>query len=108
MGQITVSVNNRSYVVACEDGQEQHIDSLANYIDRQTREMVRSVGQIGEGRILFLSALVIADELSSVLKEMEKLKARLHDLETSNESLNVSLDSITDRLEILTQKLESS
>ena len=108
MGQITVCVNNRNYVVACEDGQEDHVQSLANYLHRQAQEMSQTVGQVGEGRLLLLSALVVADELSGVLKDMDALKARLAKAEATETKVEETLACLTERVKQLTTQLERS
>ena len=72
MGQVSVPVNGRSYAITCEDGQETRIRRLAQYVDAKVAEFVGSVGQAGEGRLLLLAALVIADELSDANDALER------------------------------------
>jgi cell division protein ZapA len=64
MAQIAVTINGRSYPVACNDGEEQRIAELARYVDSKVRTFARDLGQIGEARLLLLAALVVADELA--------------------------------------------
>jgi len=64
MAQITVSINGRGYPVACSDGEEQRITELARYIDAKVKGFAQELGQIGEARLLVLTALVLADELA--------------------------------------------
>ena len=64
MAQIAVTINGRSYPVACNDGEEQRIADLARYVDGKVRLFARDLGQIGEARLLLLAALVLADELA--------------------------------------------
>src|SRR3984893_932882 len=72
MGQVSVPVNGRSYAITCEDGQETRIRRLAQYVDAKVTEFVGRVGQAGEGRLLLLAALVIADELSDANDALER------------------------------------
>ena len=76
MGQVSVPVNGRSYAITCEDGQETRIRRLAQYVDAKVAEFVGSVGQVGEGRLLLLAALVIADELSDANDALERERKR--------------------------------
>ena len=76
MGQVSVPVNGRSYAITCEDGQESRIRRLAQYVDAKVAEFVGSVGQAGEGRLLLLAALVIADELSDANDALERERKR--------------------------------
>ena len=64
MAQITVSINGRGYPVACSDGEEQRITELARYVDAKVKDFAQQLGQIGDARLLVLTALVLADELA--------------------------------------------
>lgn len=75
MAQVSVRINGRQYQVACEDGQEEHLDKLAAYIDQRVAELVRDVGQVGDARLLVMSALLIADELADAYDELNELRA---------------------------------
>ncbi len=85
MAQVSVTVNNRDYTVACEDGEEKHLNDLARYLDKHVQELAQSVGQVGETRLFLLAGLLVADELSEMLAkvdelsdEIERLKAGRH------------------------------
>lgn len=75
MAQVAVTINNRSYRIACDDGQEEHLQHLAQFVDKKVAELVASVGQIGDTRLLVMASLLVADELSDSYAEIEKLKA---------------------------------
>ncbi|HUC62484.1 MAG TPA: cell division protein ZapA, partial [Alphaproteobacteria bacterium] len=47
MAQVTVTINNRGYQIACDDGQEQHLVKLAGYVDKRVGELTAAMGQIG-------------------------------------------------------------
>jgi cell division protein ZapA len=72
MSEVSVSVNGRSFKIACEDGQEARIRRLAQYVGAKVGEFVANVGQVGEARLLLLAALVIADELSDANDALER------------------------------------
>ena len=46
MAQVTVSINDRKYTVACDDGQEAHLTRLGGYIDRRVSELVAAVRRV--------------------------------------------------------------
>ena len=62
MPLVNVMVNNRAYTIACDDGEEEHLRALAATVDAKTREVLSSVGQVGDTRLLLMAALLIADE----------------------------------------------
>jgi cell division protein ZapA len=62
MPLVNVMVNGRAYTIACDDGEEEHLRELAIHVDDKVRELLGSVGQVGESRLLLMAALLIADE----------------------------------------------
>jgi cell division protein ZapA len=74
MGQVNVTVNQRSYTVACGDGEEQHLTELAQYLDKRVGELTEAVGQVGDARLLLMAGLLICDDLSDALEKSKKLK----------------------------------
>jgi cell division protein ZapA len=62
MPLVNVMVNNRAYTIACDEGEEAHLKELAAHVDEKAREVLSSVGQVGDARMLLMAALLIADE----------------------------------------------
>ena len=62
MPLVNVMVNNRAYTIACDEGEEEHLKELAAHVDVKAREVLASVGQVGDTRMLLMAALLIADE----------------------------------------------
>ena len=49
---VEITVNNQIYKISCEQGQEEHIQNLAKFINNELNQLVSSVGQIGEARFI--------------------------------------------------------
>ncbi|HVP83363.1 MAG TPA: cell division protein ZapA [Rhizomicrobium sp.] len=62
MPLVNVMVNSRAYTIACDTGEEDHLKQLAAYVDGKVRELMESVGQVGDTRLLLMAALLLADE----------------------------------------------
>ena len=67
MAEITLTINNRNYDIACDDGHEDHLRRLGAYVDRRVNDLAAAVGQIGEPRLLVMASLLIADELHEAM-----------------------------------------
>ena len=80
MAQINVTVNGREYTVACDDGEEAHLEDLARYLDKHVQSLGASVGQVGDTRLLLLAGLTVADELSEMLAKIDELSSELERL----------------------------
>jgi cell division protein ZapA len=63
MGQVTVTLNGRSYRLYCGDGEEERLIALADHVRSKLNGVVQQFGQAGEDRLLLMAALLIADEL---------------------------------------------
>jgi cell division protein ZapA len=74
MSNVAVTINGRTYELTCNDGQEQHLRDLAGEIGRRVDELVRTVGQAGEARLLLMVGLLLADELGDANAETERLQ----------------------------------
>ncbi len=110
MGQVTVAVNDRTYTVGCDDGEEAHVEYLAEYVDKRVRELVSSVGQVGEPRLLLLAALLIADDLSGAYDKLESINdtggSGAAAAETGGNGAVV--DALARRLEAVADQLENA
>ncbi len=75
MPEISLNINERNYQVTCDEGQEEHLRKLASHLDERIEGLVGTVGQVGEGRLLVMASLMVADELFEAYKENHALKA---------------------------------
>ncbi len=110
MAQITVSINDRKYDIACDDGQEAHLKRLSEYVDKRVGELVAAVGQVGESRLLVMASLLLADELSDAYDENENLKkenANPVKINRLEEELGGFLERLAGRLEAVAEGLEA-
>lgn len=109
MSQITVTVNNRSYAITCEPGQEKHVQGLAAELDRRVGAMAREVGQVGEARLLLLAALTVLDELSDTRSRAGEPSARegLQRLDKLEQEAARAIESLAQRVEAVAARLEA-
>jgi cell division protein ZapA len=63
MAQINVSVGGHTYALACRDGEEERLKSLAGHINAKTETLRGALGQVSEPRMLLMAALLVTDEL---------------------------------------------
>lgn len=81
MAQVNIRINGRTYEVNCEDGQEQHVQRLANALANTVGELVKQVGQVGDARLLVMAGLVMADEMAEQKAELAAARTRIEALE---------------------------
>lgn len=110
MATVEVQINGRQYPLNCEPGQEGRLRGLAAYIDRRIGELSSAHGNIGDTRLLLLTSLLIADELSDAFDEIKRLRNALNGQQgpndpASDEAAAAALDQATTRLDALAGRL---
>jgi cell division protein ZapA len=86
MAEVTVDVGGRSYRMGCGEGEEAHLESLAAVIDAEAQALQQQFGQMAEGRLLMMTALMVADRLSEVEKKTRQVERKLAEAEKLAES----------------------
>ena len=108
MPEISLNINERSYQVTCDDGQEEHLRRLAGHLDERIQGLVGAVGQVGEGRLLVMASLMVADELFEAYKENHALKAANGGAEEEGEgegAAAAALETCAQRIETIAARL---
>ena len=87
MANINIKFNNKDYLLSCEDGQEENLKELANYLDSKYDELKKNLGNIGESKLLLITAIKMVDEyfdlnkkVNSKKNEFEKLSIKFKEL----------------------------
>jgi cell division protein ZapA (FtsZ GTPase activity inhibitor) len=70
MAVVNVMVNTRAYTIACDDGEEDHLRELAGHVDSRVKELLSSVGQVGDSRLLLMAALLITDDMFEAQRKL--------------------------------------
>lgn len=103
MANIDIEIAGRRYNVACADGEEAHLHSVAALVDRRARDAGQALGSLSEARHLLYAALLLADDLKearggTVMAEPEP------DPEVAEvlEGLATRVEALADRLEAQT------
>ena len=113
MGQVSITVNGRDYQIACDDGEEEHLSYLAKYIKHHVDDLVQSIGQVGEARLILMAALIMADELSEAYTELDEARARLDGKGASagaerEATAAADIEGLAERLEGIAARVENS
>jgi cell division protein ZapA len=83
MAQVSVQIDGKTYRMACEDGQEPHLERLAADLDRRITGLRQSVGEIGDMRLTIMGALTVADEVQDLRGRLAAAEARIASLEAA-------------------------
>lgn len=75
MGQVSVTLNNRTYRLACNDGEEERLATLVSDVKARVEALTREFGQTADERILLMAAVLLADELMDLREAHEAVLA---------------------------------
>jgi cell division protein ZapA len=110
LAQVGVAINGRTYQIACDDGQEEHLKQLAAYVDKRVAELIAAVGQVGDMRLLVMTSLILADELSEMADDPDRPRAgqdgKPAETRANDAVLATSLDTLAQKLESIAERLE--
>ena len=102
MANIEIEVAGRRYTVACRDGEEAHLASVAALVDKRARDAGEALGSLGENRQLLFAALLLADDI----KELKSGNAPPEEPEP-DPKLTQAAEALADRLEALADRIEA-
>jgi cell division protein ZapA len=105
MSQVSVNIDGRKYRLACNEGEEAQLESLAGMIDDKIGEMRASFGEIGDQRLVIMAALSIADSLTEARDQAAAERKRSDETERRAQALASRLDELGSRLESLAARL---
>ncbi len=80
MTQVTVTIAGHTYRMACNEGEEAHLQRLAQSVDEKIERLKETFGEIGDQRITIMAAITVADELSEAKNQIARLEAELMNL----------------------------
>ncbi len=106
MPQVEVTINGRRYQIACEEGQEDHLSGLAGYLDDRVRELVAAIGQVGDARLLVMSNLLVADELSEAYSILSKAGLQPRREGSPAARMDARDAGLAERIESLAERIE--
>jgi cell division protein ZapA len=108
MAQVDVAINGKSYRIACDDGQEDHLLQLAAFVDQRIQELVASVGQVGDARLLVMASLLISDELSETFSNLNSVddNGAVDAAAEAEQVLAQTTEALAQRIELIAETLE--
>lgn len=98
MAQVTVTIANHVYRVACGEGEEAHLQGLARQIDQRIEKLKKDFGEIGDQRLTIMAAITIADELVEAKRRITELDVEILNLTSKETDRTSERDEWADRL----------
>lgn len=110
MAQVTVQIGGRDYKMACGEGEEGHLLSLARMVDERHAELKSQFGEVGDIRLSVMTAIMIADELNEARRRTEALETEIKALQLAGDDAVKAYDArhadVADQLAAAAERLE--
>ena len=87
MAQVTVQIDGKAYRMACEEGQEGHLEELAAGFDRYVGHLKSQFGEIGDLRITVMAGIMVMDELNEITRRLARLEKETEELRKGREGV---------------------
>ena len=99
MANVSIKFNNKEFLLSCEDGQEEHLEELLIQINKKFNELKNNLGNLGENKLLLITAVKIIDEYYETKKKVEQKKNELKDLSNKFRELKSLIYDYRDKKE---------
>lgn len=111
MPQVTVTIDGKQYRMACDEGQEEHLISLAERFDRYVSHLKEAFGEIGDQRVTVMAGIMVMDELAELQKRMKGMESEVATLRKTRDDALVKADkndaALTGALGTLAERMEA-
>ena len=80
MANVSIKFNGKEFLLSCDDGQEEHLEELLIQLNQKFNELKNDLGNLGENKLLLITAVKVMDEYYETRKKIEQKKNELKDL----------------------------
>ena len=99
MANVSIKFNNKEFLLSCEDGQEEHLEELLIHINQKFNDLKNNLGNLGENKLLLITAVKIMDEYYETKKRVDQKKNELKDLSNKFRELKSLIYDYRDKKE---------
>ena len=99
MANVKIKFNGKEFLLSCDDGQEEHLEELLIQINQKFNDLKNNLGNLGENKLLLITAVKVMDEYYETKKNVEKKKNELKDLSNKFRELKSLIYDYRDRKE---------
>ena len=108
MANVSIKFNNKEFLLSCEDGQEEHLEELLIHINQKFNDLKNNLGNLGENKLLLITAVKIMDEYFETKKKVDQKKSELKDLSNKFKELKSLVYDYRDNKEGEIQELRTN
>ena len=99
MANVSIKFNGKEFLLSCEDGQEEHLEELLIQINKKFNDLKNDLGNLGENKLLLITAVKVMDEYYETKKKVEKKRDELKHLSDKFKELKSLIYEYKDKKE---------
>ena len=107
MANVNIKFNNKDYLLSCDDGQEENLKELAMHLDSKYSELKKNLGNIGESKLLLITAIQMVDDYFALNKKVDSKKSEFEKLSIKFKELRSLAINYKEEKEKEIEKLKS-
>ena len=108
MANVSIKFNGKEFLLSCDDGQEEHLEELLIQINQKFNDLKNNLGNLGENKLLLITAVKVMDEYHETKKNVEKKKTELKELSNKFRELKSLIYNYKDQKEEEINKLNAN
>ena len=108
MANVSIKFNGKEFLLSCEDGQEEHLEELLIQINQKFNDLKNNLGNLGENKLLLITAVKVMDEYYETKKKVEQKKIELKDLSNKFRELKSLIYDYRDNKELEIEELKNN
>ena len=106
MANVNIKFNNKDYLLSCDDGQEENLVELANHLNSKYTKLNQNLGNIGENKLLLITAIKMVDDYFDLFKKVKSAKNDFQELSNKFKELRSLAINYKDEKELEIKKLK--
>ena len=108
MANVSIKFNGKEFLLSCEDGQEEHLEELLIQINQKFNNLKNDLGNLGENKLLLITAVKVMDEYYETKKKIEQKKDELKNLTNKFKELKSLIYEYRDKKELEIDQLNQN
>ena len=108
MANVSIKFNGKEFLLSCEDGQEEHLEELLIQINQKFNNLKNDLGNLGENKLLLITAVKVMDEYYETKKKVEQKKDELKNLSSKFKELKTLIYEYRDKKELEIKELNEN
>ncbi|MGB0719524.1 MAG: cell division protein ZapA [Bdellovibrionales bacterium] len=109
MGEVNINISGRNYGISCQDGQEQRVHDLGQYVDARVKDIAKAGAAANETHLLVLTSLMLADEVFDLRQNAHTQAPPEAPQSAANEDeVAGAINQLADRIDQIARRIQSA